>query len=188
LVGIITDDSDTFLFGHRLAVYKNVFNSKKYIEKYSMRALESGMTFTREKMIVLAMLLGCDYTVGIKGIGLVNGVELLGQFGQDFEGLLKFREYWLEIQADPEARVEKGMKKFQKMARRIVLPESFPDRAVYDAYMRPSVKQVAVGDFEWLSPDFESMRDFCEDKLNWGKQKFDSMPFDLIRRYVRPVD
>jgi DNA excision repair protein ERCC-5 len=62
---IITEDSDVLLFGDRVSVYKNVFNSKKYIEKYTMRALESGMTLTREKMILLSMFIGSDYTEGL---------------------------------------------------------------------------------------------------------------------------
>lgn len=28
---------------------------------------------------------------------------------------------------------------------------------------------------EWLSPDFEAIRDYLEHKLNWGSQKFNSM-------------
>lgn len=63
--GVITDDSDVLLFGDRINVYKNVFNSKKYIERYTSRAISSNMKLDRDRLILLAMLLGSDYTEGL---------------------------------------------------------------------------------------------------------------------------
>jgi hypothetical protein len=97
---------------------------------------------------------------------------------------LNFREYWLVIQADPEKRAGKGMTKWKKLCNRVVLPDSFPDRQVYDAYMKPSVKvsrvqltsqDIRKEQLDWLTPDFLAIRDYLEDKLNWGKQKLDNM-------------
>ena len=31
-------------------------------------------------MILLALLLGSDYTIGVKGVGIVNGIEILSTF------------------------------------------------------------------------------------------------------------
>ena len=35
---------------------------------------------SREKLIVLAYLLGCDYCDGIRGVGVVNALEILTAF------------------------------------------------------------------------------------------------------------
>ncbi len=32
---------------------------------------------TREKMIIFGLMLGSDYTDGVKGIGIVNAMEIL---------------------------------------------------------------------------------------------------------------
>jgi DNA excision repair protein ERCC-5 len=40
----------------------------------------------REKLIIFALLLGSDYTAGVKGVGLVNAMEILKVFGS-FENL-----------------------------------------------------------------------------------------------------
>lgn len=41
---------------------------------------------SREKLIIFAMLLGSDYTDGIKGIGIVNAMQILKIF-DDFDKL-----------------------------------------------------------------------------------------------------
>ncbi|KAM7509106.1 hypothetical protein LguiA_019559 [Lonicera macranthoides] len=91
--GVVTDDSDVFLFGAR-SVYKNIFDDRKYVETYFMKDIENELGITREKLIRMAMLLGSDYTEGISGIGIVNAVEVVNAFPEE-DGLHKFRE-WIE--------------------------------------------------------------------------------------------
>ncbi|CAN8266105.1 unnamed protein product [Cochlearia groenlandica] len=91
--GIVTDDSDVFLFGAR-SVYKNIFDDRKYVETYYMKDIEKELGLSRDKIIRMAMLLGSDYTEGISGIGIVNAIEVVTAFPED-DGLQKFRE-WVE--------------------------------------------------------------------------------------------
>ncbi|KAJ0982653.1 hypothetical protein J5N97_010908 [Dioscorea zingiberensis] len=91
--GVVTDDSDAFLFG-ACNVYKNIFDDRKYVETYFMKDIESELGLTREKLIRMALLLGSDYTEGVSGIGIVNAIEVLQAFPEEY-GLQKFRE-WLE--------------------------------------------------------------------------------------------
>ncbi|KAG5945856.1 hypothetical protein E4U59_005054 [Claviceps monticola] len=99
--GIVTDDSDTFLFGGT-RVYKNMFNSNKFVECYLDRDLETELSLSREQLIALAQLLGSDYTDGLPGIGPVTALEILSEFpGHD--GLDRFREWWTRVQSLPHA-------------------------------------------------------------------------------------
>uniref|UniRef100_A0ACD5TVH4 Uncharacterized protein n=1 Tax=Avena sativa TaxID=4498 RepID=A0ACD5TVH4_AVESA len=91
--GVVTDDSDVFLFGAR-NVYKNIFDERKYVETYLMKDIESELGLTREQLIRMALLLGSDYTEGISGIGIVNAIEVVNAFPEE-DGLQKFRE-WIE--------------------------------------------------------------------------------------------
>ncbi|PSR87598.1 DNA repair protein [Actinidia chinensis var. chinensis] len=91
--GVVTDDSDVFLFGAK-SVYKNIFDERKYVETYFMKDIENELGQTREKLIRMALLLGSDYTEGVSGIGIVNAVEVVNAFPEE-EGLRKFRE-WIE--------------------------------------------------------------------------------------------
>ncbi|XP_031381890.1 DNA repair protein UVH3 isoform X1 [Punica granatum] len=97
--GVVTDDSDVFLFGAR-SVYKNIFDDRKYVETYFMKDIEKELGLSREKLIRIAMLLGSDYTEGISGIGIVNAIEVLNAFPEE-DGLQKFRE-WIE---SPDASI-----------------------------------------------------------------------------------
>ncbi len=46
----------------------------------------------REKLIIFALLLGSDYTDGIKGIGIVNAMEILKIF-DNFDKLQQFKKW-----------------------------------------------------------------------------------------------
>ncbi|KAL6143321.1 hypothetical protein ACLB2K_054016 [Fragaria x ananassa] len=91
--GVVTDDSDVFLFGAR-SVYKNIFDDRKYVETYFMKDIESELGLTREKLIRMALLLGSDYTEGVSGIGIVNAIEVVNAFPEE-DGLHTFRN-WIE--------------------------------------------------------------------------------------------
>ncbi|CAK9161316.1 unnamed protein product [Ilex paraguariensis] len=91
--GVVTDDSDVFLFGAQ-SVYKNIFDDRKYVETYLMKDIENELGLTREKLIRMALLLGSDYTEGVSGIGIVNAIEVINAFPEE-DGLSYFRE-WIE--------------------------------------------------------------------------------------------
>ncbi|KAL6867323.1 hypothetical protein ACP4OV_015347 [Aristida adscensionis] len=91
--GVVTDDSDVFLFGAR-HVYKNIFDERKYVETYFMKDIESELGLTRQQLIRMALLLGSDYTEGVSGIGIVNAIEVVHAFPEE-DGLQMFKE-WIE--------------------------------------------------------------------------------------------
>lgn len=98
--GVVTDDSDVFLFGAN-RIYKNMFNQQKYVECYVAQDIEREMRLDRRKLIQLAYLLGSDYTDGIPGVGPVAAMEILAEFskpGDEEESLLaplrRFRSWY----------------------------------------------------------------------------------------------
>ena len=46
-----------------------------------MDTIESSLGLDRHRLIGLALLLGSDYTEGIRGVGVVNAMEILGAYG-----------------------------------------------------------------------------------------------------------
>jgi 5'-3' exonuclease len=95
--GIVTEDSDVFVFGGS-KVYRHIFEDKKYAEAYLAKDAAKELGLGRNELVALAMLLGGDYTEGVKGVGIVNSMEVLEAFDVSVnleEGLEKFRK-WLD--------------------------------------------------------------------------------------------
>lgn len=181
--GIVTDDSDTFLFGGT-RVYKNMFNSNKFVECYIASDLEKEMSLSREQLISLAQLLGSDYTEGLPGVGPVTAVEILSEFpGKD--GLVQFREWWKEVQSQTRPKEADAFspfrRKFRKsQATKLFLPLGFPSPAVYEAYLHPMVDS-STEKFQWGVPDVAGLREYLMATIGWSKERTDEVLVPVIR-------
>jgi DNA excision repair protein ERCC-5 len=109
--GIITDDSDVFLFGG-LRVFKNMFNQSKTVECFTLNELTRDLGLDRETLIRLAYLLGSDYVDGVPGVGPVVAMELLKEF-PGAEGLYDFKDWWSKVQTGKDTE-EESASKFRK--------------------------------------------------------------------------
>lgn len=181
--GIVTDDSDTFLFGGT-RVYKNMFNSNKFVECYLARDLEEELSLSQEQLIAIAQLLGSDYTEGIPGIGPVTAVEILSEFPGK-EGLWQFKSWWDDVQSGTRPREADVDSSFRRKFRRtqgakLFLPPGFPSPAVFDAYMEPEVDS-STEHFQWGVPDLEGLRQFLMATIGWGKERTDEVLVPVIR-------
>ncbi|KAI1378680.1 PIN domain-like protein [Hypoxylon crocopeplum] len=181
--GIVTDDSDTFLFGGT-RVYKNMFNSNKFVECYLGTDLEKELSLGREQLISLAQLLGSDYTEGLPGVGPVTAVEILSEF-PDRDGLAKFREWWQDVQMNNRPKeADQGSafrRKFRRsQAAKLFLPTGFPSPAVYDAYLHPEVDGDAEA-FQWGVPDVAGLRQFLMSTIGWSEDRTDEVLVPVIR-------
>ncbi|KAL3230696.1 DNA repair protein RAD2 [Nakaseomyces bracarensis] len=177
--GIITDDSDVFLFGGR-KVYKNMFHERNYVEYYDSETIFHGLGLSRENMIELAQLLGSDYTTGIKGMGPVSSMEVIAEFGS----LENFKKWYNEGQFDKKKQESEN--KFQRDLRKklvkneVVLEADFPSPFVFDSYLNPEVDHDKTP-FVWASPDLDMLRDFLYKYLGWPQEKSDEVLIPLIR-------
>lgn len=109
--GVITDDSDVFLFGG-LRVYKNMFNQSKTVECFLLSDLARELGLERHKLVQLAFLLGSDYTEGLPGVGPVVAMELMKEFQGD-DALAEFKEWWVKVQNGRD-KPEDSKSKFRK--------------------------------------------------------------------------
>ncbi|KAH6960772.1 hypothetical protein DER45DRAFT_558858 [Fusarium avenaceum] len=181
--GIVTDDSDTFLFGGT-RVYKNMFNSNKFVECYLAGDMEKELSLSREQLISLAHLLGSDYTEGLPGVGPVTALEILSEFpGKD--GLDKFREWWKSVQSQTRPKDADVSTPFRKKFRKsqgtkLFLPPGFPSPAVYDAYLHPEVDD-SNENFQWGVPDVEGLRQFLMATIGWSKERTDEVLVPVIK-------
>ncbi|OBZ72087.1 DNA repair protein rad13 [Grifola frondosa] len=180
--GIITDDSDVFLFGGQ-RVLKNMFNQSKTVECFLLSDLERELGLDRDKLIRLAYLLGSDYTEGLPGVGPVVAMELLKEFpGQD--GLHKFKYWWQKVQSGkdtPEDLQSRFRKRFKKRYKDLYLSNDWPNPAVRDAYYHPTVDE-SDEPFKWGLPDLDALRNFFNSELGWNQAKVDDLLLPIIHK------
>jgi DNA excision repair protein ERCC-5 len=176
--GIVTEDSDVFVFGGK-TVYKNIFDEQKYVEVYAARDAEREMRLTTNSMVALAMLLGGDYTEGVKGVGIVNAMEVLETFDVSTDlksGLTSFKKWLdgfdpgyvlaLKNAEDCVSSKEQLFHSKHRTARtRWIAPENFPSDSVMKAYTDPVVDK-SKDRFSWGSKFacrifFDVMLTFC---------------------------
>ncbi|KAI0065313.1 PIN domain-like protein [Artomyces pyxidatus] len=180
--GIITDDSDVFLFGGQ-RVFKNMFNQSKTVECFLLSDLARELGLEREKLIQLAYLLGSDYTEGLPGVGKVVAMELLKEFpGSD--GLHKFKQWWQRVQAGrdkPEDTASKFRQRFKKKFKDLYLTDDWPNAAVRDAYYHPTVDD-SDEPFKWGLPDLDGLRSLFQQELGWSSSKVEELLLPIIQR------
>ena len=184
--GIVTDDSDCFLFGGT-RIYKNFFNSAKFVECYLTSDLEKEFDLTRQKLIDVAHLLGSDYTEGLPGVGPVTALEILGEF-RDLAG---FKEWWAGVQMNVIPKSEDAdkpfRKKFRRNATKLFLPPTFPDARVDIAYLNPEV-DADPEQFQWGVPDLDALRSFLMATIGWTQERTDEVLVPVIKDMNRRMD
>ncbi|ODV93246.1 hypothetical protein PACTADRAFT_51863 [Pachysolen tannophilus NRRL Y-2460] len=193
--GIITDDSDCFLFGGDI-IYKNMFNEKNYVECYMVDDIERDLGLNREKLIELAILLGSDYTEGINGVGKVTAMEILAEFdngennGENNDekefgsALINFRNWWMDYQRgvkiDPnESSIRKKLRKLL-FSKKLYLDNFFPNQLIFEAYLKPEVDHDKTK-FQWGKPDLDKLRVFLMYNVGWSQEKIDQILVPVIK-------
>jgi len=179
--GIVTDDSDIFLFGGT-RIYKNMFNAAKYVECYLASELEKEFLLDRRRLIRFAHLLGSDYTEGIPGVGPVTALEIL----TDFDTLTEFKEWCSRVQLGRPQDLENQLttpfrRKFRNtVQKRLFLPPGFPDMRVDEAYLHPEVDSNPEP-FQWGVPDLDKLRSFLMATIGWSQERTDEVLVPVIR-------
>ncbi|KAK3821944.1 MAG: PIN domain-like protein, partial [Linnemannia gamsii] len=183
--GILTEDSDVFLFGGA-RVFKNVFREEKYVECYLMSDIERDLGVGRDRLVSLAYLLGSDYTTGVKGVGLVTAMEILRLFPK----LEDFARWWRGEQLKQDKVEDDDLGDSSKKSledlgleldHEIHLPSTFPDPHIADAYVHPMVDDDDAK-FQWGIPDLDGLRDYLRKTLSWDRGEVDRVLLPIIRQ------
>jgi len=203
--GTITEDCDAFLFGSKMVV-KGIFGTKPNIELYKMEEIITGLGLNREQLIMLALFLGSDYCTGIRGVGVVNAVEIVDAFST-VDSLERFKE-WAEkpdLWTDPEIYAvskEEHPKEYEYFVKHRnykkewELPPNFPDPRVVHAFKEPLV--VKNANIEFGSIDLPALVDFARANFNLDEDHLELLKKPLvkelekrnngdIRNFFRPV-
>ncbi|XP_075992652.1 rad2 superfamily protein mus201 [Anticarsia gemmatalis] len=190
--GTITDDSDIWLFGGR-TVYKNFFNQKKHVLQFQAERIETSFNLSREQLVLLALLVGSDYTTGVTGVGPVTAMEILASFPFNKRQLLsetsKQAQYTHIVKGLQEFKqwVKAGKRtdntSLKKKLKNVALTEDFPSVRVVQAYLEPNVER-SEDKFSWGELDITILRDYTKTKFGWSQSKLDEIIKPVLKRIV----
>ncbi|SOV73677.1 DNA repair protein RAD2, putative [Plasmodium sp. gorilla clade G3] len=182
---IISDDSDVLVFSGK-TVIKNFFNKKKTVEVYEKKAIEEKLGLYQEELINISLLCGCDYTIGVHGIGIVNALEIIKAF-PNFEDLKILKD----IVSNPFRKINKDMyneeiQQFLNTHKNYklnwIFPKNFPDREVYKCFKYPKVC-TDIKKFEWHIPDIKSITKFLNKTTNISEEKVFNVLNPILQKY-----
>jgi len=116
-------------------------------------------------------------------MGPVTSMEILAEFsGDGIDPLKKFSQWWKEINGSlkVEGKIVQVTKTREKF-KRFDVPQNFPNKEVYNAYMNPIV-DTSTEKFSWAVPNFVAVRDYTSEKFGWSKVKTDQVLKPVIRK------
>ncbi|XP_045137721.1 uncharacterized protein LOC123520005 [Portunus trituberculatus] len=175
--GVISQDSDVFLYGGNTVFRNFTANQKKVMaEKFKMDLIEERLQMTRDGMILLAIVLGCDYLPGgVHGVGRDTALRFLrmAYTAGDKHPTQRFKQWAAECISIP-APSELASTKWKKgsdnvleegLKKRLVSTQGFPFTELLSEFknkLPQPLKKV-----KWSQPDFEGLVRWCGRMLDW---------------------
>ena len=153
---------------------------------YHTEDAQKELALSRSHFIALAMLLGGDYTSGVKGVGIVNGMEIIQAYHNEIEedvlkGLTTFKQWLDGFGVDNESKTKLFELKHSSARTRWIPPSDFPSKTVFNAYSLPVVDK-GREQFTWVEPNLDGLRTFCEVKLTWERNETDHAIRPILER------
>ncbi|KAL6541592.1 hypothetical protein OROGR_011078 [Orobanche gracilis] len=154
--GCFTSDSDAFLFGAR-TVYRDIcLGEGGYVVCYEMDDIERKLGFGRNSLITLAILLGSDYTQGVRGFGPESACQIVKSIG-DSTVLQRFATEGLSITKKPKNSNKKHQtltheNKENNNGNKFDLPLENQFLRVINAYLTPKCHSADSAIDEYILP------------------------------------
>lgn len=201
---VFTEDSDVLVHG-ATTVLRGFFSQSKSVVAYRQAEL-AACGITKTVLVALASLLGCDYTEGVQGIGLVGALEALVVAWTALENrdnstesplaarhvLRRWRDLvqrppltWHDVDDDMTvaqfALLRSAITQWHLLEQRPTFPERQPIEAFYTADVDDDVTP-----FTWLPPNWQQIRIFAGGlgalSSTWLVQRFELARRECLKR------
>ncbi|UKK02759.2 hypothetical protein MACK_002856 [Theileria orientalis] len=164
---VISDDSDAFVFGAK-CLLKNFYNDNVF-ELYTSERIQKLLGIRREQLALIAVICGCDFTNGVRGIGVVNALEVIKAYPK-FEDLYEFK-HWatsdcnVETAMSDECPLRSEYKKAHINYRvHWTFSSDFPNREAYELFLNPSTTDEYS--LSWKKPELQALAEFMLKKAS----------------------
>ena len=138
-----------------------IFNFSDYVKgknpllKVTSKSIQEVLGLSRDDLIHLAYLLGCDYCEGVRGVGIVNAMEIIENF--TFEEMKNILKPWGNLRDDLNntkfkrlKRHEKFFEKHKNFKKHWLFNDEFGSTKVKQAFLKPVVNEEFKDDLRIL--------------------------------------
>lgn len=151
-----TEDMDALTFGSNILLRRLTFSEarKMPVQEIHLDRVLADMELNKEEFTDLCIMLGCDYTGSIKGIGPKRAVELI----------------------KTHRSLEKILENID--TKKYPVPENWNYKEARELFLNPEITKAEDLDFKWSEPDVEGLvkfmcgdKQFAEDRIRNGCKK-----------------
>lgn len=176
--GVISDDSDTLIYGSPI-VFRHLYMGESTVELFK----QSDLGFSRDQLISLALLLGCDFTEGVRGIGPVNATEIVRHYS-GLEQLKLFRDWAESIKCeDSDSELLTQFKIAHANYRsQWIFPSDFPSPEVWATFNEPAVN-TDLDPFSWVVPEERLVAEVVCRYSDMREEQVDSLLIPTMKQY-----
>ncbi|KAI4320022.1 hypothetical protein MLD38_033549 [Melastoma candidum] len=180
--GCFSSDSDIFLFGAE-TVYRDIcLGDGGYVVCYEMADIKRHLGFGRNSLIALAVLLGSDYSQGIRGFGLESACRVLKVAGDDeilqkivSGGMPFLKETKASKKQQPKSKITNKENSFDGVGPDSEMNDHF--LRVIDAYLKPKChsadSEIVLQAFAQLPFQRIKLQELCSQYFEWPPEKTD---------------
>ncbi|XP_018416425.1 PREDICTED: flap endonuclease 1-like [Nanorana parkeri] len=144
--GAVTEDMDALPFGCTRLIRNLKADKKKEIEEYNLPEILSTLKMSREQFVDLCILLGCDYTSKIKGLGEKKALKMIQKYGT-IENILQ------TIRSEDR------------------IPSDFCYKEARRLFLEPEVADVTALDLEWKKVEEGQVLQFLSGEKFMNKER-----------------
>lgn len=191
--GVISQDSDVFLYGGQ-TVFRNFTanQNKATVERFSMEILEDRLQLTREGLIVLGILLGCDYMPGgVQGVGRETAMKLLRAWYEAGEKKPLQRMCSWTAQDSAVSQQQLSHTKWKKgsmeeleggVRKRVLATDGFPFTEIIQEFQQKLKRPASK--IQWSQPCYEELVKWCIHKLEWEPDYAVEKSSPVVTRWI----
>lgn len=157
--GVISEDMDLLTFGCKQLIRGSTQNAMKV---YNINKLLTTLDITYQQFIDLCVLMGCDYTSTIQGIGMKRAFDLLKKYGS------------IESIIENEPKIKKGV---------YVVPIDFRYKEAKAYFLNPPIHKVDEKDIKWCEPNYTQLEYVLKNKYQYQQSTINTIVHTLKSGY-----
>lgn len=151
-----TEDMDALTFGTNVLLRHMTFSEarKMPIQEFHLDRVLAGMNLQHKEFVDLCILLGCDYTDSIRGVGPKRAIDLITQY-KSIENIVQNLD-----------------------TKKYVAPDDWNYAGARQLFTEPEITDPKDIELKWIDPDEEGLvkflcgeRQFNEDRVRNGAKK-----------------